>query len=167
MTPNAFLWPDLARKLTHDPKWYLPQWNDCMTTSSSCPQAWLMSQWIFICSSPISVPRNSCSGIGLHWSQCKFGGCFKCLIAPNGFFYNKGNFQGQLKVTQESQVTGPCTNHAWACNNPKTWEHDTAQPIMLAQYQYSLCDCNHNKNTACNRLRLFWSSPWCELWSQE
>ena len=87
---------------------------------------------------------------------------------PMEFFYNMRIFQGQLEVMQESQVTGPCIEHAqvhnslqhgttirdhdkWACNSPNTWEHDMAQPIAWAWLWCSLCDCNCNKKTVRNK----------------
>ena len=148
-------------------------------TLSSCPQAWPMSQWIFVQVPQTFVPRNFCSGICLHWSACKVDGRMEWLYHTWWFFlHHTCVIQGQLKVTQESQVTGPCIGyaqmhnspHTWdydiaqsnhdtpASNSPNTWEHNTAQPLTPAQSGCSLCNFNCHKNKLATGLRLLQSS---------
>ena len=157
MTPNSFLGPDVARMINS----WSPSRIDHIEMTEQLHfkflfSRWLMSQWIFVQVPLNFVPRNFCSGICLHWSPCKVGGSIKWFDYTQWkfitlYYYPRSTWghaiipshrtmHGIRTSTQQPTNTGLWYSTARLWYSPKTWEQNMAQPIVLAQLQYSLCD---------------------------
>ena len=108
-------------------------------------------------------------------------------IASNGFFYI---MQVLSKVNLRLHKTPKSQDHALNMHRHKTahrnWTTTRHSPIIIhkhtatqkhgsmiwhslnyGHYFNTACAIQSHKKTTCNRQRLSWSSPWCELWPQE
>ena len=88
---------------------------------------------------------------------------------PDGFFCLRNSSIAQviLEVTRDSEVTWPRVQNARVRNSPKTWERDTAQPVIGARSRYCLCDRDRKNWPLATSLMFARSSSWRELWPQE
>ena len=71
------------------------------------------------------------------------------------------------KQDLRSQFTPKSHHHLPVQHSPETWEHNMAQPVVLARLQYSLSYHDRTNWPLVTGLRLTWSSRWRELWSHE
>ena len=117
--------PKMARKMNSWPEVVFTHWNDHMTTSSSRPQArpdGFLSVFMFR-----FFFKESCSGMGSHWSSSEVIWSIKHSIAPDGIFWHHTSIaQDQLEVTQDYKSW----EHTLRCTSTKkvtTQDYDKAQ----------------------------------------
>ncbi len=106
---KSFLRPEMARKLTHDPKVVFTTWKwlyDHFKFPSTSLSQWYFF-WIWI-SCPFFYPNESCSGIGLYWSSSEVLWSIKHLIAADNIVY-------VMQVLLKFNLRSPKT--------PKSWDH--------------------------------------------